>query len=134
MAKTGKITKSTFKNEWKGANGTVFYHEVEIEGDGAWQIGSKDKEPDFLKVGQTLSYEVKDAAKRSITRVKEFNGGGGFGVGGYKPDTIGITVGAALNQTAQLVSAGVVKFEDFKKVAHRLTEVALELKEEFAGK
>lgn len=132
MAESKKILSSNFKSEWKGPNGTVNYHEVTFEeGEKPWQIGAKEKNPSFLEAGKTLNFEVKDMAKRSIKRVQAdapVSGGQSSG-SGYSQ--VGVTVGAALNQAVTLVSHGVVEFKDLKKTAHRLVEVAFELKEEF---
>lgn len=129
--KTGKILGSTFNNEWKGPNGTVFYHEVEIEGDGKWQIGSKDKNPAFLAAGQTLNYEVKDEAKRSITKAKEFTPGG-FGGGKSAFDGTGAMVGNSLTNAVTLIAHGKADLKDLEKLAHRICEISNVLKEEFS--
>lgn len=131
MTKQAKILSSTFKTEWNNPKGgLIYYHDVVLEGEGdkAWNIGSQTKNPDFLAVGQTLNFEVKDQAKRSIKRVMveapQQSGGGGY-------SQVGVTVGAALNQAVQLVSNGKVEMKDLKSTAHRLVEIAFELKEEF---
>jgi hypothetical protein len=133
--KTGKITKSEFKNEWQGPKGKIYYHDVVFEGDSTtYNIGSTDKNPDFLAVGQTLAYEVPDASKpNKIKRVKEappsFGGGGG-----YKPDTIGITVGAGINCAVTLIANGKVELKDLEATARRIVEISLKLRDEFKDK
>jgi hypothetical protein len=132
MSETKKIAKSEFKREWDGPNGKLFYHDVWLEGDDKpWSLGAKDKNPDFLKSGNTLIFEIKDASKRAIKRVQPKPG---FGGGGGEFNQVGVTVGAALNQAVMLVAHGKVELKDVKSIAHRLAEVAFELKDEFAAK
>jgi hypothetical protein len=59
----GKITKSTFTNEWKGDKGTVYYHDIEMDNGDTGSIGSKDKNPDFIAVGQTLDYTLEQGQR-----------------------------------------------------------------------
>jgi hypothetical protein len=138
MAETKVIKKAEFKREWTGPNGVVNYHDVWFEGDTSpWNLGAKDKNPDFLKAGAELTFEVKDAAKRSIKRITEipqrsFGAKTPFGGGSFSQ--VGVTVGAGLNQAVQLVANGKAELKDIKSVAHRLIEIAFELKEEFKDK
>lgn len=136
MSKTGKIATSTFTKPYDSPNGRVYYHDIMFEGDATkYNIGSKDQSPDFLAVGQTLTYEIPNPAKpNSIKRVKEapanFSGSGG----GYKPDTVGITVGNAISNAALLVAHGVVKADNLEAAARNIATIAFKLKEEFAGR
>ena len=130
--KTGKIKKSEHKNEWKGPNGVVHYHDVVFEGDDTvWNIGAKDKNPDFLSAGSTMTYEVTDEAKRKIKRVKEnpFNGGGG---GKSAFDGTGAMVGNSLTNAVTLIAHGKAELKDLEKLAHRICEISNVLKEEFS--
>ncbi len=131
MAEVKKITKSSFKSEWAGPNGIIYYHEIFLEGDDkAWQIGAQAKEPDFLNAGQTLTYEIKDAAKRSLKRVKLLPPvGGNGGGGGY--DGVGAMVGNAITNAVTLIAHGKADIKDLEKVAHRICEVSMELKKQF---
>lgn len=70
MEITSKISRTVFKNEWSGQNGTVFYHEVELENGDKGQIGCKDKEPDWLNPGKELIYTIEKTDKgNKIKRV-----------------------------------------------------------------
>lgn len=143
MANKGVIENATFKQTWKGANGEVHYHNVKFVGDDKqYSIGCKDINPAFLKTGSELFYENKDE-KGGIKKVANpeapaFSGGGkgGFQKSTYKPDTAGITCGAALNQAVQLAAAGKVgaTSEEIEKIARKLIEVAIKLKAEFKDK
>jgi len=131
--KTGKIEKSEFSKEWKGDKGTIYYHNVQFEGDRVvWNIGAKDKNPAFLAEGSTLTYEVKDEAKKSIKRVQP-EGGGGFGgrSGGGSFDGTGAMVGNAISNAVTLIAHGKAELKDLEKLAHRICEISVELKEHF---
>ncbi len=134
MSETKKITKVEFKKEWDGPNGKIHYHDVWLGDDKKpYNIGTKERDPDFLVEGKDLTFEVKDAAQRKIKRVQpmpSFNGSGG----GQPFNQVGVTVGAALNQAVMLVAHGKVDLKDIKSIAHRLTEIAFELKDEFKDK
>lgn len=76
MEKKAKIIRVVFKNEWAGQNGTVFYHEVELDNGDKGQIGCKDKEPAFLNPGSELTYTIEIGDKgNKIKRVQESKGG-----------------------------------------------------------
>lgn len=52
------IKSIEFKNEWTGANGTVYYHAITFENGDSGQIGAKSKLPEKLQVGKSLDYEI----------------------------------------------------------------------------
>jgi len=135
MPETKKITKSEFKKEWANPKGgTIFYHDVWLEGDDKpWNIGAKDKSPAFLQAGNSLLFEVADASKRSIKRVQPPQQFGGSH-GGSTFSQVGVTVGNAITNAVTLVANGKVDIKDLKATAHRIAEIAFELKEEFEGK
>lgn len=82
MEKTSKITRTVFKNEWAGQNGTVFYHEIELENGDKGQIGCRDKEPSFLNPGQELTYTIELGDRGN--KIKKVNPKTGFSGGGSK--------------------------------------------------
>lgn len=147
---TAKIVKSSFKKEYASPNGVIYYHDVTTEGETKpWNIGSKEKAPNFLSVGAILNFEVEDAAKRKIKRVKaEEEPAKVVGVEARakaaeapkdtytkKQDAVaaGMMVGNALTNASLLVAHGIVPIADLKKFAHRICEISTELKEEFGG-
>ena len=120
----GKITAVTFKSEWKGPKGILYYHDVEIDGT-TYNIGAQNKLPDFLQVGKEIHYEVTDASKNKIKRVKppdqQFVPGGG-----QKPayNSKGQAIGNALTNATLLVCHGKVDIKDLEKTAARILEIA----------
>lgn len=132
MSKQAKITASQFKNEWKNptTGQTVFYHSIELDNGDKGQIGSNKQNPDFLSAGSTLDYNIDGDKIKRVQQPKSFGGGGG-----YKPDTVGITVGACLNLAVSMYNAG--KFDDIKKIestADWLIEMSFRLKTKHADK
>lgn len=155
MAQQAKIVKSSFKKEYASPNGVIYYHDVTTEGETKpWNIGSKEKNPDFLAVGAQLNFEVEDAAKRKIKRAKldgivtvSENNTAQITTGTQTPqppqkDTytkkqdamaVGMGVGNAVSAVALMVAHGKVDIKQFKEVTRRIYQVATELKEEFCG-
>lgn len=83
MEKTSKITSCTFKREWAGDKGTVYYHDVVLENGDAGSIGAKVKDSPELQPGKDLSYtiEYKDYNGKPDNKIKavraQTSGGGG---------------------------------------------------------
>lgn len=77
MEITSKIIRTVFKNEWSGQNGTVFYHEVELENGDKGQIGCRDKEPEWLNPGKELTYTLEKTDKGN--KIKKVNAKPSFG-------------------------------------------------------
>lgn len=131
MSKQAKITASQFQKEWVNpkTNQTIYYHSIELDNGDKGQIGSNKQSPDFLSVGSTLEYDIDGDKIKRVQPAKSFGGGG------YKPDTVGITVGACLNLAVSMYNAG--KFDDIKKVestADWLVEMSFRLKSKHADK
>jgi hypothetical protein len=121
MEKKAKITRTTFKNEWSGPNGTVYYHDVELDNGDKGSIGSKEKMPVKLNPGNELTYTI-DGNK--IKAVNAPGAGGGFAGGGKKgPDPKVQIVGFAMSYTKDLIVAGKVEIkllpETFERI-HKL--------------
>ena len=130
--KKAKIKSVGAPKEYKNDKGTFYYFQIEMENGDKGSIGSKDSSPSFLSVGSELSYEFTETDKgNKIKRVNEnpFRGGGGS-----KFDSTGMMIGNALNNTTLLINAGKVDLKDLDKVAHRMCEIATNLKKEFDGK
>lgn len=58
-----KIKSSKFVSEWAGQNGIVYYHEIELDNGDKGQIGTKEKNPDKLNVGQELTYTIESTSR-----------------------------------------------------------------------
>src|SRR5688572_32150617 len=74
--KKSKIKSCRFVSEWAGQNGIVYYHEIELENNDKGQIGTKDKNPDKLNVGQELTYTIESTSRGN--KIKAVNAPGGF--------------------------------------------------------
>lgn len=131
-----KILKSEYKRPWDGPNGKTYYHDVVLEGQGdkPWNIGSQEQNPSFLAVGEVLTFEIKDAAKRSIKRVKpmQTNGSGLGGSSNFSDNSLGQQIGNALNVTAMLIAHGKIDVKELESTARRVVEISTKLKEEFS--
>jgi len=133
MSKQGIIKTSTWSNTWSKNGNNVEYHKITLEGDNAtYTIGSKDKNPSFLSVGQTLYYEEKDS-KGNIKRVEapQTNGGLG-GSASFSDNSLGQQIGNALNVTAMLIAHGKIDVKELESTARRVVEISTKLKEEFS--
>lgn len=107
----GKITKSEFKKEWPNPKGGIIYfHEIEIDGEHTGQIGSKDKLPKFLNVGEEIEVEVTETEygkkfKRAKPDFKPNYGGGNKKVRTYDDIKRGCK-GTAIKAAATINKAG----------------------------
>jgi hypothetical protein len=132
MSEVKQIKKVEFKQAWNGPNGEVFYHDVWLGEDAkAWNIGAKEKNPDFLSVGKELTFEVKDAAKRSIKRVNPMPVFGKGGGGGF--DGTGAMVGNALTNAVTLIVHDKAELKDIEALAKRICQISLDLKTQFSN-
>lgn len=73
--KKSKIKSYRFVSEWQGEKGIVYYHEIELENGDKGQIGTKEKNPDKLAVGQELSYTIEATSRGN--KIKAVGTGGG---------------------------------------------------------
>jgi hypothetical protein len=127
MEKKAKITRTTFKNEWKGPNGSVYFHRIELDNGDVGSIGAKESMPSKLNPGSELTYTIEPDPKGDfkIKAVNATNGGGGFAGGGGKkgPDPKVQIVGFAMSYTKDLIVAGKVEIkllpETFERI-HKL--------------
>lgn len=135
MSKQGVIKTSTWSNTWSKNGNNVEYHKITFEDDNTtYTIGSKDKNPSFLSVGQVLHYENKDE-KGNIKRVEapQTNGSGlgsSASFSGY--DGTGAMIGNALSNAVLLVCHGKVTLDQLEATAKRIAEISTKLKEEFS--
>lgn len=135
MKKSSKVKSVTIGDSYE-SNGTTYYNHNYVMEDGQ-KIQASHKEQNKFSVGDEVEYEVKrthptygDSGSVSKPQNNNFRGGGG-----YKPDTVGITVGACLNLAVSMYNAG--KFDDIKKVestADWLVEMSFRLKAKHADK
>lgn len=121
----GKITAITFKSEWKGPKGLLYYHDIDIDGE-TYNIGAQSKLPDFLQVGKEIYYEVTDASKNKIKRVKppdqQFAPTGGAAKPAY--NSKGQAIGNALTNATLLACHGKIELKQLEEVARRILTIA----------
>lgn len=137
MSKTSKVTKlDAWDNAQPDQYGNIPYN-IEFE-DGT--KGAYRGNPSKLSftVGEDAEYEASEVTSKNgktytkISKPKKDNFGGG---GGYKPDTVGITVGACLNLAVSMFNNG--KFDDISKIettADWLVEMSFRLKDKHSNK
>lgn len=117
MEKKAKITRTTFKNEWSGPNGMVYYHTIELDNGDKGSIGSKEKMPAKLNPGSELTYTIDGDKIKAVNSQQ----GGGFG-GGFakKADPKVQIIGFAMSYTKDLIVAGKVQMTELEKEFNRI--------------
>jgi hypothetical protein len=133
--KTSKVKSVTVGSQWTSKHGDVmFNHEYTFEDGASLQASHKSENP--FKVGDDVEYEITQTDEKFGDKGKVKKPDTGFkGGGGYKPDTVGITVGACINKAVDMYIAG--KLDDVKKIepfAKWLAEMSFKLKEELKDK
>lgn len=135
--KHSKVKAVTLGKEWTSKHGGTFYnHTYQLEDGTTLQASHKTELP--FNVGDEVEYEITSTDEQygNKGKVKKPDTGGGFNRGGgYKPDTVGITVGACLNLAVGMYNAG--KFDDLAKIestADWLIEMSFRLKNKHQDK
>lgn len=128
MEKTAKITRTTFKQEWKGTNGSVFYHDIELDNGDKGSVGAKEQMPTKLNPGQSITYtiEIGDRGNKIKAVQEQKQGGAFFGGGGKKgPDPKVQIVGFAMAYTKDLVVAGKVDIKQLPEIFEKIHALML---------
>jgi hypothetical protein len=128
MEKKAKITRTVFKTEWAGPNGSVYYHDIELDNGDKGSIGSKEKMPAKLNPGSELTYTIRENPNGpdKIKAVNTPSGGGGFSGGGKKgPDPKVQIVGFAMAYTKDLVVAGKITTEQLPAIFEKIHALML---------
>lgn len=125
MEKKAKITRTVFKNEWKGPNGNVFFHRIELDNGDCGSIGAKESMPAKLNPGNELTYTIEpDPDPRGDFKIKAVNNqqSGGFAGGGGKkgPDPKVQIVGFAMSYTKDLIVADKVKIDQLPGIFEKI--------------
>lgn len=120
MEKTAKITRTVFKNEWKGDKGSVFYHEIELDNGDKGQIGTKEHLPTKLNPGQELTYTIESTERGNKIKAVQPAGGGGFGGRKGGPDPKAQIVGFAMAYTKDLVMADKIKIGELPAIFEKI--------------
>jgi len=143
MVETKKIQKVSFSNTWNAPDGPIHYFQVLFENEQyPYTIGSKSVQPDFLKEGAELMYQIKDASKRTIVRFipkeepsKIFSGNPNTpakAFSGGSDASTGMMVGNAITNAVSLIVAGKITLEEFESVAETICEISNRLKQKFS--
>lgn len=122
MEKKAKITRTTFKNEWAGPNGNVYYHDIELDNGDKGSIGTKEKMPARLNPGQELTYTIQEN-HNGPDKIKAVNtpAGAGFVGGGKKgPDPKVQIAGFAMAYTKDLVVADKIKVDQLPAIFEKI--------------
>ena len=123
--KTAAITKSWFKKEHKGTNGTLYYHLIELDNGDKGEIGSKTKDPEFLGVGKSLDYTITKSKNSnhadSIKRAAKEQSGG------YKEDPKLKLIGMAMSYSKDLVVAKRVNLSDMGGYSEKIFDKMMEI-------
>lgn len=135
-----KITDCKFNKSWLAPDGdTVNYYLVSLEGEAvAYTLGTKDQNAtnDWLKIGETLTFEIKDVLKRKISKINpEYVA---------NPTTltksptsaydagVGAMVGNAITNAVNMVIAGKANVDELEVIAESICSISINLKNKFA--
>lgn len=104
MNKTSKITSCTFKTEWQGQKGLIYFHELKLENGDSGSIGTMTKNPPELSPGKEITYTItsrmyQNKEEFSIKVVKQSSG---FGGKSQPKDEARITYLSCLSSAANL--------------------------------
>lgn len=127
MEKTSKIKSCRFVSEWPGPSGIVFYHEIQLENGDLGQIGTKEKNPDKLAVGQELTYIIESTSRGN--KIKAVSAAGGGFKGKPQRDPKEQMISFATAYTKDLVVAGKVEMRDFETAVKRMYTIMKSLYE-----
>lgn len=134
MSKTSKVTKlEPWDNAKPDDYGNLMYN-IEFEnGDSGAYRGNPNKLS--FAVGRESEYEINEVTSKNgkkYTKVsKPQQQGSGFSRGGGRYSDVGVTVGNALNNASLLAAHGKIDVKDMPKVAERIIETAIELKNKY---
>ncbi len=129
MEKTSKIKSSKFLKEWQGEKGIIYYHEIELDNGDHGQIGTKERLPDKLNVGQELTYTIESSSYGN--KIKAVSAGSGSGFRGGKPqrDPKEQMISFATAYTKDLIVAGKIDIKDLEPAVKRMYQVMKSLYE-----
>lgn len=105
--KTSKVKAIARINEWDGGNGTVFYHDAEMENGDKISIGKKSK----LNEGDSIDYEIiGDLGQHEYTKAKSvIPQTNGYGGGSFKGKKGGSNASFALSYAKDIAVAYIGK-------------------------
>lgn len=127
MERKGKIVACKFIKEWTGQNGVVYYHEIELDNKDKGQIGTKDRLPDKIAVGQELIYTLEETAHGN--KIKAVQAQSGFRGGKPQRDPKEQMISFAAAYTKDLICAGKLDIKDLEAGMKRMYQIMKSLHE-----
>jgi hypothetical protein len=131
--KKSKVTKVTFKSEWKNPTSgmIVFYSEIEMENGDKGQIGTKAK--DGVKEGDEFEYSMTEDGRGGYKIKKEQSTfSKAYDRASNNVDNqIGQMVGNAITNACMLFANGKIEKDKLEATAQWICEVSMKLKEHF---
>lgn len=123
MEKTSKIKSSKFLKEWQGEKGIIYYHEIELENGDHGQIGTKERLPDKLAVGQELTYTIESSSYGN--KIKAVSQSGGFRGGKPQRDPKEQMISFAMAYSRDLVVAGKIELGQMNQYFDKIYEAMI---------
>ena len=127
--KKSKIKSSRFVSEWTGQNGVVYYHEIELENNDKGQIGTKERLPDKLNVGQELTYTIESTSRGNKIKAVSVGGGSNFRGGKPQRDPKEQMISFSMSYCKDLVVAGKLDIKDLELGTTRIYNIMKKLYE-----
>jgi hypothetical protein len=125
--KKSKIKSCRFVSEWAGQNGIVYYHEIELDNGDRGQIGTKDRLPDKLGVGQELSYTIESTSRGN--KIKAVSAGAPGFKGKPQRDPKEQMISFSMSYCKDLVVAGKLDIKDLEIGTTRIYNIMKKLYE-----
>jgi len=125
--KKSKIRSCRFVSEWAGQNGIVYYHEIELDNGDKGQIGTKDKNPEKLEIGNELTYTIESTSRGN--KIKIVSGAGGFKGGKPQRDPKEQMISFSTSYVKDLICAGKVDIKDLEPAVKRMYNIMKSLYE-----
>jgi len=128
MERKGKILECKFIKEWTGEKGTVFYHDLKLDNGDHGQIGTKDRLPDRIAVGQELTYTIEETSYGNKIKAVSQSGGGGF-KGKPQRDPKEQMISFSTSYVKDLICAGKIDIKDLEPSVKRMYNIMKSLYE-----
>lgn len=118
MEQTNIIKSCTFKSEWAGPNGVIYYHNITFDNGDTGTIGTKEKMPDKLSPGSELTYTIE--VNERGNKIKAVAPKPKFG-GGRPGEPIELKMATfALSYSKDLVIGGKLESKDMFAIADKM--------------
>lgn len=122
MEKKARILECKFIKEWTGEKGTVFYHDLKLDNNDHGQIGTKDRMPDKIAVGQELTYTIEETSYgNKIKAVGQSTGG----FKGKQQDPKTNMISFSMSYCKDLIVGGKLDIKDLEKGFNRIYDLMI---------